>query len=174
MLFDVAIIGYGPTGATMANLLAMGGHSVLVIDKEADLYPLPRAVHFDDEVMRIFQTIGIAKPLSQAVHINPGMRFIDQHDRLLLDWPRPQQITSHGWHASYRLHQPDLERLLRDRLADYADVTTLTNMAVTAIRDLPDYSLITGTDRTTGRIDTFTARFVIGCDGANYHCRCLL
>ena len=63
MLFDVAIIGYGPTGATMANLLAMGGHSVLVIDKEADLYPLPRAVHFDDEVMRIFQTIGIAKPL---------------------------------------------------------------------------------------------------------------
>ena len=167
MLFDVAIIGYGPTGATMANLLAMGGHSVLVIDKEADLYPLPRAVHFDDEVMRIFQTIGIAKPLTQAVHINPGMRFIDQHDRLLLDWPRPQQITSHGWHASYRLHQPDLERLLRDRLADYADVTTLTNMAVTAIRDLPDYSLITGTDRTTGRIDTFTARFVIGCDGAN-------
>ena len=34
MLFDVAIIGYGPTGATMANLLAMGGHSVLVGDKE--------------------------------------------------------------------------------------------------------------------------------------------
>ena len=56
-----------------------------------------------------------------------------------------------------RLHQPDLERLLRDRLADCC-VTTLTNMTVTAIRDLPDCNLITGTDRTTGRIDTFTAR----------------
>ena len=72
MLFDVAIIGYGPTGATMANLLAMGGHSVLVIDKEPDLYPLPRAVHFDDEVMRVFNTIGITKSLTKKLIINKG------------------------------------------------------------------------------------------------------
>jgi len=167
MLFDVAIIGYGPTGACLANLLAMGGHSVLVIDKEANLYHLPRAVHFDDEVMRIFQTIGIADRLASAVHINPGMRFVDQQGRLLLDWPRPQEITSHGWHASYRLHQPDLEGLLRDRLAGYPAVSIITNMAVTAINDTADHSEITGTDRITGRIDRFTARFVVGCDGAN-------
>ena len=41
MLFDVAIIGYGPSGATLANLLAIYGHSVLIIDREKDLYHLP-------------------------------------------------------------------------------------------------------------------------------------
>ena len=46
-VFDVAIVGYGPTGATLANLLGSAGLSVLVIEKEADIVPLPRAIHFD-------------------------------------------------------------------------------------------------------------------------------
>ena len=38
MVYDIAILGYGPTGATLANLLAIHGISVLVVDREADLY----------------------------------------------------------------------------------------------------------------------------------------
>ena len=49
--FDVAIVGYGPTGATLANLLGQYGLQVLVIEREAQIYDLPRAVHFDDEIM---------------------------------------------------------------------------------------------------------------------------
>ena len=49
--FDVVIIGLGPAGGTLANLLAMNNLSILVLEKEASIYNLPRAVHFDDEVM---------------------------------------------------------------------------------------------------------------------------
>ena len=57
--YDVVIVGFGPTGGTLANLLALHGFSILVLEKEKSFYPLPRAVHFDDEVMRVFETIGI-------------------------------------------------------------------------------------------------------------------
>ena len=55
--YDVVIIGFGPTGGTLANLLALHGFSILIVEKEKSFYPLPRAVHFDDEIMRVFQTI---------------------------------------------------------------------------------------------------------------------
>ena len=56
--FDVTIVGLGPAGGTLANLLAMHDFSILILDREKSFYPLPRAVHFDDEIMRVFQTIG--------------------------------------------------------------------------------------------------------------------
>ena len=57
--FDVIIIGYWPTGGTLASLLVKSNLSVMILEKEKSLYPLPRAVHFDDEIMRVFDTIGI-------------------------------------------------------------------------------------------------------------------
>ena len=74
---DVAIIGYGPAGATLANLLGQSGISTLVLEREEAAYHLPRAVHFDDEVMRVFDTIGLAEAMEPTVHVSPGMRFMD-------------------------------------------------------------------------------------------------
>ena len=94
--FDVAIVGYGTTGATLANLLAKCGVRVAALEREAAIYHLPRAVHFDGETMRVFQAVGVAKKLSEKVRVNPGMRFVDQQGNLLMDWPRPQGIGPQG------------------------------------------------------------------------------
>ena len=83
--FDVVIVGLGPTGGTLANLLAMNNLSVLILEKESSVYNFPRAVHFDDEVMRVFQTIGITKSLSKKLIINKGTKFINEDGELLLD-----------------------------------------------------------------------------------------
>ena len=165
--FDVAIVGYGPTGATLANLLAGLDLKIVVIDREEAIYDLPRAVHFDDEVMRVFQTVGISEPLTRKTHVNPGMRFVDCEGNLLLDWPRPQETTTHGWHASYRLHQPDLEVLLRDRLADYEQVTIRTGHEVTGVSETDADVALTCRTRTTGETTIINARYAVGCDGAN-------
>ena len=45
---EVVIVGLGPTGATLANILGGYGINVLVLEREESIYPLPRAVHFDD------------------------------------------------------------------------------------------------------------------------------
>ncbi len=61
-----------------------------MLEREAAIYNLPRAVHFDDEVMRLFQTVGLCGTRCEAlVHVSPGMRFVDDAGRLLLDWSRP-------------------------------------------------------------------------------------
>mgnify|MGYP001766454599 CR=1 FL=1 len=49
---DVAVVGFGPVGAALANLLGVRGISCVVLEREGAAYHLPRAVHFDDEVMR--------------------------------------------------------------------------------------------------------------------------
>ena len=108
--FDVTIIGLGPAGGTLANLLAMHDFSILILDREKSFYPLPRAVHFDDEVMRVFQTIGITKEFLKHTIINKGTKFVNSKDKVILDWPRPKKITDNGWYPSYRFHQPDLEK----------------------------------------------------------------
>ena len=162
---DVAIVGFGPTGATLANLLALTGLTVVVIEREAEMYHLPRAVHFDGETMRVFQTVGIADDLFAKVHINPGMKFVDPSGALLLDWPRPQEIGPQGWHASFRLHQPDLETLLRAKLADRPGVEVQTATKVQSVQEdaggvALDCTVADGT-RSTVR-----ARYAVGCDGA--------
>lgn len=166
-LYDVAIVGYGPTGATLANLLAKQGWKILVLDREKDLYNLPRAVHFDDETMRVFQSVGISDALIEKTHVNPGMRFVDKDNNLLMDWPRPQEITQHGWHASYRLHQPDLERLLRKKLGTFQSVTVHTECELQTTQEMDEQVILQCKETHHGGPVTFRARYVVGCDGAN-------
>ena len=103
------IVGLGPVGATLANLMGLAGIETLAVDRAPAPYDLPRAVHFDDEVMRVFQTIGVASALEPLVRFNPGMRFVAPDGSILLDWPRQRAVTPQGWLSSYRFHQPDLE-----------------------------------------------------------------
>ncbi|MEM7464531.1 MAG: bifunctional 3-(3-hydroxy-phenyl)propionate/3-hydroxycinnamic acid hydroxylase [Pseudomonadota bacterium] len=165
--FDAVIVGLGPTGAMIANLLGMEGLSVLALDREKNVYDLPRAVHFDDEIKRAFQTIGISAQLAESVIVNKGMRFLDYDGNLLLDWPREQSITSNGWHASYRFHQPDLEKIMRAALRQYPNVTTKLGCIVNQVKEDRD-SVVVHYSTTTGnqQSEVVTADYVIGADGA--------
>ncbi|HUS95656.1 MAG TPA: bifunctional 3-(3-hydroxy-phenyl)propionate/3-hydroxycinnamic acid hydroxylase, partial [Hyphomicrobiaceae bacterium] len=164
--FDIAIVGFGPVGATLANLLGLRGVATVVLDREGPAYHLPRAVHFDDEVMRVLQTIGIAGQMSELVHVNPGMRFVDACGNLLLDWPRPQEISRQGWHPSYRFHQPDLERHLRTAVTRHPSVTVRTGCDVIRADDTGKHVALSVHDKDRGQTETITARYTIGCDGA--------
>ncbi|HEX2939797.1 MAG TPA: bifunctional 3-(3-hydroxy-phenyl)propionate/3-hydroxycinnamic acid hydroxylase [Rhodopila sp.] len=163
---DVAVVGYGPTGAALANLLALAGASVVVLEREAATYHLPRAVHFDDDVMRVLQTIGVADAMAEQTHVNPGMRFVDAAGTLLIDWPRPPEIGPQGWHASYRFHQPTLERVLRDAAARQNRIAVHARCDVFAIDEQEDGVRLRFEDLAAGRLRTLTARYVVGCDGA--------
>ena len=165
-IYDVAVIGLGPVGATLANLLAIDGLSVIAFDREAEPYALPRAVHFDDEVMRVFQTVGLAEAILPFTHVSPGMHFLDADGRLFLDWSRPREIGANGWNVSYRFHQPDLERILRARVAAHASIDTRLRSDVYSVEARGDGAEIAFEMLDTGRLETARAKYVVGCDGA--------
>ena len=163
---DVVIIGFGPVGAMLANLLGLQGISTLVLEREAAIYNLPRAVHFDDDVMRLLQTVDLAQAMQPFVHVSPGMKFVDDTGRLLLDWPRPPYVGQQGWHASYRFHQPELERVLREGLARWPSVTVRLRTEAFALEQERDAVVVRYEDLETGSLTRCQARYVVGCDGA--------
>lgn len=164
--FDVAVVGLGPVGASLANLLALRGVSVVVLEREGDVYPLPRAIQFDGEIMRTFQTIGIAEELLPDLVVAARMLFIDEEGHTLIDWKRPTDIMPQGWNTSYRFHQPTLERALRSRLETSDEVTVHLGTEVNAIDDRGDRVVLDVRDVVTGRTRQVSARYVVGCDGA--------
>ena len=162
--YDVIIVGLGPTGGTLANLLALNGFSILILEREKNLYALPRAVHFDDEIMRVFQTIGITKNFLKNTIINKGTKFVNSSGKVLLDWPRPKSITENGWYPSYRFHQPDLERNLRNRLKTFKKVKLMQNTEVTKIKN--NKNSVDLFFKSKNKIHKASSKYVIGCDGA--------
>ncbi len=144
---DIAIVGLGPVGAALANLLGCLGLRVDVFERDRAAYALPRAVHFDDEVMRVFQTIGLAEEIAADTHVSPGTLFVDGAGRVMLDWSRRMEEGPQGWHESYRFHQPTLEGVLRTGLERFSHIRVRLGHEVADPEGLD-------------------ARYVVGCDGA--------
>jgi len=165
-LFDVAIVGAGPTGTLLANLLGQSGVRVALLDRDPTVSELPRAVHFDGECMRIFQNAGLADRIAQLARIAPhGTRFMTPEGQTLLIRRGFEGNGLHGWAVNWFFHQPDLERVLRRGLVRFPNVTLKVSHNVTEIEIGPDNALLRGTDLVSGRPFNLRARFVVAADG---------
>ena len=116
----VVVIGAGPTGASTAIMLGQRGVRCLVLERWTEVYPLPRAVHFDDEVFRIFAGMGLADEVAAISRPIPGMRLTDPQHRVLAEFNR--DATEHGYPQANMFDQPELERVLRAALGRYPSV----------------------------------------------------
>lgn len=164
-MYDVAVVGYGPVGAVAANLLGAAGHRVLVLEKETAVFPLPRAVHFDAETLRVFQTLGLAKAVAAQTSTADAYRFVDRTGALLLSVDRDHRRQPEGWPPLNLFRQPALEALLRTGTARYPNVTVRLGAAVTDV--WKDDDGVTLAVRGAGaKTDVVRARYVLGCDGA--------
>ena len=167
---DVALVGCGPVGALLANLLGAQGLSVLVLERDAEVYPLPRAIHFDGEVMRVFQTAGLQAPVQALSRPGlQGMHFNNADGETLLIRAGSSLNGPHGCANNHYFHQPELEQVLRQGLARWPGVTLLTQHEVTAVHDDGagvTLQLTDLTDPTNVRAHSARARYVVGCDGA--------
>jgi 3-(3-hydroxy-phenyl)propionate hydroxylase len=162
---DVAIVGFGPTGATLAKLLGLAGHRVVAIERDTDVYQLPRAVHFDHEVMRLFQGMGIADRVLPHTRAAERCQFWSKDREVLVDvaMSKPTRL---GWLSDYMFHQPSLERVLRDAASEEPSVDPRLGCELVGLRDVDGEVEIEvrGPDRSTSLV---RARHVVGADGAN-------
>lgn len=171
---DVIIAGLGPTGATLANLLSTLGLSVSVIEAAENTFPLPRATHFDGEVMRVFQSIGLAEKIIPFTHVNPGMTFINVDHEVILSWPRPGNLGPHQWHASYRFHQPAVEGVLREGLRRFSHAHVETGCQLLSLKSTEEDVQVEVRRLGANAPETIRARYLVGCDGGRSTVRNLI
>ncbi|MDH6592899.1 3-(3-hydroxy-phenyl)propionate hydroxylase [Variovorax sp. TBS-050B] len=165
--YDVVIVGLGPTGATLANLLGAAGRSVLVIEKEAGIFPLPRAIHFDGEVLRIFQAAGLREQvLAISRPGTQGMHFVNGASETMLIRGGSAAAGPHGCANNYYFHQPRLEAVLREGLARFPRVHVQLRHALTAVAQDAEAATVTYRSLESGQDHVARARYVVGCDGA--------
>ena len=109
---DLLIIGFGPTGATLAGLAALRGLRVVVVERDTEIFPLPRAVQCDHEVLRILQELGCADEVLAGSITNDGLSFLTAEREVLLAATVPAMAPT-GWPTSVFFHQPTFEEILR-------------------------------------------------------------
>jgi len=119
--FDIAIVGYGPVGQTLAILLGQRGWRVAVLEKQPTAYPLPRAVHFDHEVARILQAAGLGEALPRLSEPADVYEWRNAAGETLLRIGSKDAGLS-GWPEANMFSQPDLERALDARARTLAGV----------------------------------------------------
>lgn len=159
--YEVAIIGCGPVGAMAANLLGAAGLQVVVLEQERDPHPLPRAVHLDHEMMRIFQGAGLVDRLRPLMRETQGHLHIGADGGVIRYMGTAGQARRFGWANDYFFYQPELEAQLRGALDRFAGVDLRLGARLESLTQDEDSVALALADGQTLR-----ARWVIACDGA--------
>lgn len=170
--FDVAIIGYGPTGLVSASLLGKAGYKVVVIERWPTPYGLPRLTHIDGETARILQASSdVDKALKDAKPVDVYY-YRDASEELLLelDW----KGRSSGYPAHISIYQPDIEDAIHEQAISYENVTILRGWEAETLTQTDENVIVTIHPWQNEQVEEWTesprkiiAKYLIGSDGAN-------
>jgi 3-(3-hydroxy-phenyl)propionate hydroxylase len=168
--YEVAVVGFGPTGAIAACWLGQAGIRTLVLDKSRRIWDIPRAVAIDHEILRVFQNLGVVEkilpytaPFGASEHFGVEGQLIRRIDVV----PPPYPM---GYLPTMVFSQPPVEKLLREHAAEYATVKVRLGEEVIGLRQADDHVGLE-LQSEDGTKSAVTARYVIGCDGASSRIR---
>lgn len=160
---DVLVVGAGPVGVSIANLLGHYGVKTLVVDRSPQVLDYPRAVGLDDEALRTFQAVGLAEAMLQDMIQNVPMRMYTADKRCFAEiLPSTREF---GWFRRNLFSQPLGEATLRKGLARYPHVTTQLGVELQSM-DQDDEGVTASITIEGGEASTVRARYVVGADGA--------
>lgn len=165
-LYDVAIVGFGPSGAVAAGLLGGQGLTVHVCDRQHTVYDKPRAIAIDHEILRVFQQLGIVDKI--AAHVEPftPSEYFGVDGQLIKRLTMIEPPYPLGYTPSNVFSQPPVEQALREHVRGLPNVTVALGASVTAVtQDEASVSLSVAHD--DGQTETVRARYVVACDGAS-------
>lgn len=162
---DVAVLGCGTTGLTLASLLSKAGIKVAAVDRSRLQVPHPRATHLDDETMRAFQALGLQR-LEPSFSPVGKYRFYDQQWRACMEVPLDRGHTEQGWRSNYMFHQPDWEATVRGELNDSSGAEIFFGWEVTGLTEAEGRVEVILSETSSDQERALNAGFVVGADGA--------
>jgi 3-(3-hydroxy-phenyl)propionate hydroxylase len=166
VLYDVAIVGYGPAGATAAALLGQAGLSVYVCDRLPGVYEIPRAIALDHEIMRVFQQIGVIESIAPYFEPFTPSEYFGVDGQLIRRMTMVNPPYPQGYTPSMVFTQPPVEMAIRQCVARLPNVRVeLGTELKSLVQDADSATLSLHSDQ--GNDSTVRARWVIACDGGS-------
>ena len=164
--YDAIIIGLGPVGSFMALKLEKYGLKVLAIDKEKDIYPLPRAVSISDQGMRMHQSLDLENIYYENSDAPGGAGFVDENLEFIGEPMTMKGLnTPNGWPPMRFFHQPFTDREIRNKLLN-SSCDILIEHELIQINESNKSSCSIKNLKTNETID-YEFKYLIGADGAN-------
>ncbi len=164
--YDAIIIGLGPVGSFMALKLEKYGLKVLAIDKEKDIYPLPRAVSISDQGMRMHQSLDLENIYYENSDAPGGAGFVDENLEFIGEPMTMKGLnTPNGWPPMRFFHQPFTDREIRNKLLN-SSCDILIEHELIQINESNKSSCCIKNLKTNETID-YEFKYLIGADGAN-------
>jgi 3-(3-hydroxy-phenyl)propionate hydroxylase len=158
---DVAIVGAGPVGLTLANFLGLYGVRTVVLESRPTLIDYPRGVGMDDETLRTFQGIGVVQDVLPHTTPDQWLRFMNSKGRCFASIePRSRQF---GWPRRNAFIQPLVDEVLLAGLDRFDGVEVRWDSEVVSVDDGPD--AVRYTVREGHQEKERTASYLVGCDG---------
>lgn len=161
--YSVAVIGAGPTGLTLANLLGNAGVRTLLLEANEATVSEPRAVSIDDESLRVIQQIGLDDEVKSEVVAGYGSRYLGPDRRMFLRVKPQAEPYGHPRRNAFR--QPVFEAQLREGLSRFSTVETRFNCRAESFTE-DDSGVLISLRCRNEPITHVKADYLIGCDGA--------
>ncbi len=155
---DVLVVGLGPVGQLLTNLLGRLGVRALGLDAAPEPVPLPRAAVIDDEVLRILQGIGLDAAVLAGSGVHDRASYVTAGGRRVAVLDASRGPLGHPPLVS--IHQPSMERSLVAGLAALGSVEARWGVTVERLVERDD-----GVEALLDDGSSVRARWVVACDG---------
>lgn len=165
-VYDVAVIGYGPTGATAANLLGRLGLNVVVVERDPDVYGRARAISTDEEVMRIWQSVGLADRLQRDMLADRPLAWVDAAGVPFIETTMTPRNCGHP--PQQFLYQPAVDRVLREGVERFAGVEVLLEHECLRVVNGEECVELMLADLRTDTLRRLRASYVVAADGGRH------
>ena len=160
--FPVVVVGAGPIGLTLANLLGRLGVGCLLVERNLTTVQEPRAVSIDDESLRTMQAAGVIDAVMRQIVPGYGSYYYGP-DRRCFARVEPTG-RPFGYPRRNAFRQPVLEAQLRDGLAACATVEAWFGWRLVGYAQ--DEARVTLDLAGPEGARPVTCDYLVGCDGA--------
>jgi 4-hydroxyisophthalate hydroxylase len=170
--FQVVIVGGGPVGLALAVTLGLRGIRCALVETNTGLSRIPKGQNLTHRTLEHFYIWGIADEL-RAARLMPRdypIGEITAYGSLGSEyWQAPagrELVRPYYFQNNERLPQYRMEAVLRERLAELANVETRYGWSATTVEQDAKGVRLSLVEEGGASGDVLEADYVVGCDGA--------